>query len=263
MRQNFARLPEGTGFARCRFDATICNTGSAGGSLRSDTAAWPHTFRGDTGVATVYQPQVISWPERRILNTRIAIGITPNGAKEAALGTVEVAFKTQSDPATRTVILTEPVLKSSRFPTMDTAQAALTEEKIKAALAGIGVKRVPLDTILLSLQHETQTPPSVALNEAPPQIFVSARAASLVVFDGKPIMAPVTGTSLTVAVNTNWDVFQDNASGKWYLLNNGAWLSAPVVEGPWAFAGTLPAAFSHCRPIPTSPRSSNRYRDGR
>ena len=47
---------------------------------------WPHTITGDGGTATVYQPQVISWPEHRTLNTRIAIGITPTGAKAPILG---------------------------------------------------------------------------------------------------------------------------------------------------------------------------------
>jgi hypothetical protein len=48
----------------------------------ADTAeAWPHTMRGDAGSALVYQPQVISWPDRQTLNTRIAMALTPTGAK--------------------------------------------------------------------------------------------------------------------------------------------------------------------------------------
>ena len=39
-----------------------------------------------TATATIYQPQVISWPEHRTLNARVAIGITPTGAKAPILG---------------------------------------------------------------------------------------------------------------------------------------------------------------------------------
>ena len=63
-------------------------------------------------------------------------------------------------------------------------------------------------------------------------------------FDGEPVLAPVAGTPLTVAVNTNWDVFVDGSSKSWYWLNNGAWLRAADVKGAWAPAGSLPAAFS-------------------
>ena len=52
------------------------------------------------------------------------------------------------------------------------------------------------------------------------------------------------GGSLTVAVNTNWDVFFDTGTKTWYLLNNGGWLAAPDAQGPWMPAGRLPAAFA-------------------
>jgi hypothetical protein len=82
------------------------------------------------------------------------------------------------------------------------------------------------------------------LKNDPPAMYYSARPASLVVFDGEPVLAPVAGTSLSVAVNTNWDVFVDAGGKAWYLLNNGAWLTAPSYKGPWAPVTTLPAAFS-------------------
>ena len=205
---------------------------------------WPHTYRTPAGTATIYQPQVIAWPEHRTLETRIAIGILPNGAQVPVAGTINVAFATQIDFLDRVVILTAPVLLSSQFPTLDTARAAQLEERIKAELPFVGPKRVPLAMVLLSLRNRTERPPDVALNNEPPRIFVSTRPASLVVFDGEPLLAPIAGTSLSFAVNTNWDVFFDTPTKTWYLLNNGAWLMAPSATGPWMPAGRLPAAFS-------------------
>ena len=80
-----------------------------------------------------------------------------------------------------------------------------------------------------------------AIDNAPPRIFVSDRPASLVVFDGEPVMAPIASTPLSFAVNTNWDVFTDASTRTWYLFNNGGWLVAPDAKGPWTPAGALPA----------------------
>ena len=85
-------------------------------SQGSSSASWPHTIVNDRGSAVVYQPQVISWPDRHILNTRMALALSPAGAKAPTLGTIEVAFTTFSDLASRTVTLTEPKLTSVKFP---------------------------------------------------------------------------------------------------------------------------------------------------
>ena len=205
---------------------------------------WPHVVTGENGTATIYQPQVISWPDRRTLNARVAMGITPTGAKTPILGVIEVAFDTRTELAERTVILTDPKLISSRFPSADTAQAAQIEGRIKSALTNLPPKTVPLATLVMSLREQAEKPPEVALDNTPPQIFVSARPASLVIFDGEPVLAPLAGTSLSFAVNTNWDVFSDSSTRTWYLLNNGGWLAAPDPKGPWMPAGKLPPSFA-------------------
>jgi hypothetical protein len=45
-------------------------------------------------------------------------------------------------------------------------------------------------------------------------------------------------------VNTNWDLFQDDATKILYLRNNDNWLRATDIKGPWLPAGTLPSSFS-------------------
>ena len=234
--------------AGCRqaLAAVAAGAPPAAGAPVADAAvdAWPHTVRGEHGSALVYQPQVIGWPDRQTLNTRIAMALTPTGAKTAVLGSAEIAFATSTDMASRSVTLSNPKLSSARFPAADAAQAGRFEEALRNMLAAMPPKRVPLDMVLLSLRRNSETPPSVPLHNEPPQIFVSQRPASLLVFDGEPVLAPVDGTPLSVAVNTNWDVFVDGDTKAWYWLNNGAWLRAADFKGPWAPAGALPAAFS-------------------
>lgn len=225
--------------------ATTPARSSAPASAPSAEDRWPHTISDERGKATIYQPQVISWPDRRTLNTRIAIDLTPARTNKTSFGTIEVAFATDSDLAMRMVTLTSPRLTSSRFPGASPEQAQRFEQAFAGSLATIGPKRVPLDTVLLSLNEEAGAPPaSPPMNNDPPKIFYSSRPASLLVFDGEPVLVPVAGTKLVVAVNTNWDVFQDPATRTCYWLDNDAWLSASDFRGPWSPAPRLPPAFS-------------------
>ncbi len=213
-------------------------------SMAQDAASWPHTFAGPNGAtATVYQPQAISWPDQKNLTARMALAITPAGAKAPVLGTLEISFATAIDNANHLVTLSDPKLVTSHFPSLDTEKAGELQERIGALLPTLHLKQVPLDAIVLSLKDLPQTAQPVAVNNDPPIIFHADRPASLVVFDGDPVMAPAGNSGLKFAVNTNWDVFQD-ADGTWYLLNNGVWLSAPAATGPFKAIAKLPPAFS-------------------
>ena len=187
---------------------------------------------------------MIAWPERQKLETRAAMAVTPTGAKSASYGTVDVSFATSTDLASRTVTLSQPQLVATHFPTLGPEQTAAIEERVRTTLAGLSSKTVPLDMVVASLRDSGEKPPSVPLKNDPPAIFVSARPASLIVFDGEPVLAPIAGTPLSFAVNTNWDIFFDNDTKTWYWLNNGGWLTANDVKGPWSPAPSLPPAFS-------------------
>jgi hypothetical protein len=220
-------------------------TSSAPQAASPDGPSWPATVSNERGSAIIYQPQVISWPDQRTLNTRIALALTPLATKKETLGTIEVAFRTLADLSTRTVTLSSPALQQVRFPGADPQQAQRFEEAIRSALDAMGERRVPLDMILLSLNRQaSQTPPDARLKNDPPGIFYSSRPASLLVFDGEPVLAPAGNSTLQVVVNTNWDVFFDPATKRWFWLNNGAWVSASDVKGPWSPVTQLPPAFS-------------------
>ena len=210
----------------------------------SNLAPWPHVVPTANGTATLYQPQVIGWPEQRTLEARMVIGIEPNGAPNPILGTIDVSFATATDLSKRVVTLYDARLGAVRFPSVDPAQASQIEQRIRDALATMGPKLYPLDTILLSLPKTgANAVPAAAVRNDPPTIFVASGRAALVVFDGKPVLTPVKGTPLSFAVNTNWEVFFDGSASRWYLLYNGAWLAASDLTGPWGPAGRLPAAF--------------------
>lgn len=220
------------------------NTAQRQPSASAAPQSWPVTVANERGSAVIYQPQVISWPEQRTLNARIALALVPAATKKETLGTIEVAFRTSADLATRTVTLSSPRLQSVRFPGADAQQTQRFEQAITNALDTMGERRVPLDMILLSLNHGGEAPPDAELKNDPPRIFYSSRPASLLVLDGEPVLAPAGGSALQVVVNTNWDVFFDPTTRTWYWLNNGVWLNASDIKGPWSPVAKLPPAFS-------------------
>jgi hypothetical protein len=237
-----------SGFARALFAALVLSFITSGAAIAQrplpPEATWPHTMIIRGATVTVSPPQAISWPDHGTLTARAAVSVLRPNTKTPVLGTVEVTASTETDYATRWVTFYDLKLVSSRFPGLDTAQAAQLEESFREFLPALGAKRVPLDTVLLSLKTPPTQPKDVALNNDPPVIFYSARPASLVVFNGEPVMAPIAGSTLTFAVNTNWEVFFDGAGKAWYLLANGEWLTAPAATGPWAAARSVPAAFA-------------------
>ena len=211
--------------------------------LAAEAAAgstWPHTLSRNGASITIYQPQAISWPDRRTLTARAAVAIKPAGQDRPILGTLEISLATSTDEANGVVHLSDPKLLGSHFPALDTEQAARLGAKIRAALPAMQTRQVPLSAVLLSLKQLPVS--SVPVDNAAPAIFYSARPASLVTFDGKPVLAPIGNSGLSFAVNTNWDVFVDRAT--WYLLNNCVWFSAAASGGPYAPVRHLPAAFN-------------------
>lgn len=205
-------------------------------------AAWPHSLTVNGAAVTIYEPQAIDWTGHTTLRVRAAISITPPGTSQAILGTIEFSGNTQVDTANDLVYFSQPILISSSFPSLDTSHAYQLQTRITAFLADLPVKIIPLNTVLLSLNETPVAAPPV--DNTPPPIFYSAQPASLLIFDGDPVLAPIGATGLTYAVNTNWDVIQDAANGTWYLLNNGSWLVAQASTGPYEPAGPLPSAFS-------------------
>jgi hypothetical protein len=78
----------------------------------------------------------------------------------------------------------------------------------------------------------------------PPKIFVSEGPAILLLTDGKPVRSPIKKTKLEFVVNTNWDLFFDKSSSKYYLLHGKQWLTARDLNGPWAVTHELPKDMS-------------------
>ena len=220
-------------------------TKAAGGpppGTNADTG-WPRTLQLKTGTAVWYQPQIESWIGQKNIVGWSAVAYTPTGAKEPALGTIKIEGPTRVAVDDRVVAMDLRITEYN-FKTLSTDQ-------VKALVAGVQERPqhervIDLDRVVA---YVSESPLNIknadGIKADPPKIFSAPAPALLVNIDGEPAWSPIEGLDLRYAVNTNWDLFEHTASKLFYLRDEGSWLQAPAVTGPWtAVAGALPASFS-------------------
>lgn len=111
----------------------------------------------------------------------------------------------------------------------------------------------PKANVLVSVPGTPQAREAEIAATIPQTASVSrARATLVVAYDGAPKFVPVTGTSLSYAVNTGTAVIEVDAS-HYYAVANGVWFTAPSPAGTWRVATEVPPA------IYTIPPSSPVY----
>ena len=87
-----------------------------------------------------------------------------------------------------------------------------------------------------------------------PVVYVVNGPAELVETRGEPTYAPIPGTGLEYATNTNGNIFRLGAA--YYVLISGRWFTGASLDGPWTYADgkSLPPDFAK---IPTdSPKAT-------
>jgi hypothetical protein len=212
---------------------------AASPSAAQQQTAWPRTYDQAGAKVVVYQPQVEAWPGYTVLRGMAAVAVTPAGAKRATYGSATFTAFTDADFQTGDVTVTDPRITGTRWPGESSATSASLDRTARSAVQ-LTDTTIPLASVLASLDAAKALPSPVAVANDPPAIDESEQPAILVVFDRDPIFAPIEGTDLKFAVNTNWTIVYDGSL--YYLLDAGHWLSAPSVNGPWR-AATAPASF--------------------
>ncbi|WP_373378655.1 carbohydrate-binding family V/XII [Cupriavidus nantongensis] len=109
----------------------------------------------------------------------------------------------------------------------------------------------PKANVLVSVPGTPQAREAEIAATIPQTATVSRSKASLTVaYDGAPRFVPITGTSLSYAVNTGTPVIEVDGS-HYYAVANGVWFTAPAPAGPWQVATPVPSAIYTIPP--TSP----------
>ena len=208
-------------------------------------SAWPQVVEEDGHRVVMFQPQIESW-EHNALEGVIALEITPEGQDQPLYGALYFAGKTRTDLDTRVVTLYELDATRISIPT-----AGRDKEQLVAVVKRL-VSREPrhidMDWLLASFSRTQRVQEQLHAAKVscdPPEIITSNRPAILVQIDGRPVLEAIQGTSLMYVVNTYWDIFLDQDTGRYYLLAEGRWLTAEDLEkGAWQLAEAVPESVS-------------------
>jgi len=193
-------------------NATAANSTTA--SSQSTDSGWPREQYSNGTRLIIYQPQVDDWTNFQDLSWRMAISLTPKSGK-TVLGVVEMKGNTNIDNVAKLVVISNPQVTGTYFPSLDKATADKMEQLLKTF--------VP-PTFSISLYHliastpKKAAPAGVQLNNDPPKIFVGYRPSILLSVNGEPVLSVVPNTNLQFVVNTQW---VSNGSRQAVLRVNG------------------------------------------
>src|SRR5215471_15946494 len=209
-------------------------------SSQSAGPGWPRERVKDGNQLVVYQPQVDDWQNFENLSWRMAVSITPKGGKEV-VGVVEMKGTTNVDNTAKLVVISNPQITGTYFPSLDKATADKMEQVFKSF--------VP-PTFSISLFHliastpKKEAPAGVQLNNDPPKIFVGYQPSILLSVNGDPVLSEVPNTNLKFVVNTEWPLFFDQGNSAYYVAVGRQWLTASSLDGQWSPMKKLPPDFS-------------------
>ena len=206
---------------------------------------WPRRYiANDGGLILMYEPQVASWENQKVLRLHAALSYAAKGVEKPLLGTIIAEAQTSVSVDERLVSFSTFEVEQSHFPTASKEQIQAVLDTLKSSVA-MRERVIALDRVLAFLDSSTIRPKNVdGVKADPPVVFFSKTPAIIVNLDGNPIWSPIKDNDLRFAVNTNWDLFEHAPSSTFYLRHETVWLKASKVEGPWTAAGTLPASFT-------------------
>ena len=198
--------------------------------------SWPRVLDRDGNHIMLYQPQLKNWQNYRELVADTAISITPKGGQQI-LGVISWKADTIANVSARTVYVHNIEVISSRFPSLDPAQDATMQQRVHQIYPTMTFT-ISLDRMIASLEKANPAVESIPVNTEVPTIFVSTVPAISLMVNGKPVLAPIEGTTLQYVINTNWNLFYDQTN--YYLLTGKVWLKSKEIAGPWVVTTKLP-----------------------
>ena len=218
---------------------------SASAAAKPHDGGWPRAYATPTGgKVIVYQPQVASWDNQKLMVAYSAVSYEPKGATKPALGSLKIEADTKVSVSERLVSFKEMRITESNFPTLPKEQTREVVTEIDRTIPD-EERVIALDRVLASVDRSQIIPKEVpGVKADPPTIFSSQTPAVLVNIDGEPIWSPIKENDLKYAVNTNWDLFQHGPTNTFYLRKDGIFLKAADLKGAWAPAGKLPESFA-------------------
>lgn len=99
----------------------------------------------------------------------------------------------------------------------------------------------PLGFVLASVPGTQEAQDAILLASIPHKATINVASTTVnVTYEGEPKFAPITGTSMTYATNTPYQVVCVNAQ-QYFCCYNGVWFVSSASSGPWAVSTSVPA----------------------
>jgi len=200
---------------------------------------WPREITNQSGKLIYYQPQIDEWKDYKDLNGRMAVSLTTADGKEA-VGVVYFHLKTTPNVDAHTVLLSNMQITKTYFPSQEPAGAARLDQLVKTFLSPDRAITISLDRLVASVDKKQKEPPAVPVKNDPPTVFVSEGPAILLLVEGKPVLSDIKKTKLQTVVNSNWPLFFDKKTSKYFIFTGQLWATAPDLEANWGPVEKLP-----------------------
>lgn len=200
---------------------------------------WPRELTNHSAKLIYYQPQVDEWKNYKELDGRMAVSLTPADGKEA-VGVVYFHLRTTANVDAHTVLLNNMQITKTYFPSQDPATVARLDQLVKTFLSPDRSITISLDRLVASVNKQQEKPPEVPVKNDPPKIFISQAPATLLLVEGKPVLSDVKKTKLQTVVNSNWPLFFDKKSSKYFLFTGQLWATSSDLQANWVPVEKLP-----------------------
>ncbi|HUO59841.1 MAG TPA: hypothetical protein VMU24_04175 [Candidatus Acidoferrales bacterium] len=208
-------------------------------SVAQQDPGWPREITKHGAKLVYYQPQVDEWKDYKELNGRMAASLTQADGKQA-VGVISFRMQTTPNVDAHTVLLSKMEITKTYFPSQDPETAAHLDHLVRSFLPPDKTLTISLDRLVASVNKEKQKPAAVPVKNDPPPIYVSEGPAILLIVEEKPVKSAIKDTKLETVVNSNWPLFFDKKSSKYFLFTGKLWATAPDLQGQWTPVEKLP-----------------------
>jgi len=211
------------------------------GFVSAQEADWPRELKLDSGLLTIYQPQVDKM-ENDILYFRAAVSYKANGSDEPVFGAAWFESRVEIDREERTVTPLSLTVQDTRFPEGSENVKAEFEQVIKERLPNWDLT-FSLDDLLTSLEAaEEQIAAANNLNMDPPDIIYRDHPALLIMIDGEPVLREIENSPYKAVINTPYPLIVDPKKNTYYLnAAKDVWYQAGTATGPFAYVVKVPS----------------------
>jgi hypothetical protein len=214
-------------------------------STSAQEAGWPRDVKLESGVLTIYQPQVDDM-DNDILQFRAAVSYKAVASPAPVFGAAWFQSRVEIDREERMVTIVTLEVTDTRFPEGSENVRAEFEQVIKTGLPTWSID-FSLDDLLTSLEaSEEQITAANDLNMDPPYIFYRDKPALLIMIDGDPVLREIENSPYKAVINTPYPLILDPGKSTYYLnAAKDVWYQSGKATGPYRYLAKPPADISN------------------